>query len=772
MQFLKNLALPDIFARPVVLKVAGKEKVSTRHGFVCTMLFLAFIMFMMYYTSREMFQRKDPKVNTYDTFEEDPASMILSPDVFPFAFGLAAPTQLGAYYYIDKTVYHLEVNQSTFKYVKLDDGSVTERIEFVPLDIEPCSPEYFGELEHSFATISLNMLYCIKRKQTYLDQILLQGTEDSLLYKGLYAAIKPCKNSSSSSVVCAPQEHITEMLSGGWATLIYPDLAVNSENFDNPGLRFRKSYYTMVTPNTYKSTFVKLGHLEVLTDAGRLFQDIRIQNYLKVNSVEDFLDLTGRSDGYVYTLVMELDQLQTHYTRSYIKFQDILVQIQGIATTTILCVIILISPYSHIKMNESFINNIFDVKIPKRTEKGLKSKGFKKTQTKITKSNTNQKYYPAPLKNQKSPDSSNMEMQMKSYEDKDQQQGILFEEPRSAPLSGDARHELLFSIEDESNTITTPKNLINRKQMVSNMNILAGNNQHKREVKGPKLKIKYADQSDQPALPFGIQSPQNFKIQKALSGFDTKNLAIITKVDEIELTVKKTAQCTEKEERDEETGIRIEVGESPLFNVVTPKSSIQHHTVITKDRNSEIEQREQANKESIPIHTIHGIRESNVDHNALKEEEEEEEEEKYEVTKINITFWEYVRSFFRKSNSLDEKLAILRQGIHSIEERLDVLNIMKKFREIDKLKALLLEDDQLLLFNGIPKAEIWSRNNSDLTIREPSMKLLKDPKFLEMNIDLDKMMISYKNINDKEEKSKVDRQLLRVYDHILKIRSK
>ena len=38
-------------------------------------------------------------------------------------------------------------------------------------------------------------------------------------------------------------------------------------------------------------------------------------------------------------------------------------------------------------------------------------------------------------------------------------------------------------------------------------------------------------------------------------------------------------------------------------------------------------------------------------------------------------------------------MTVLNKRMKNIEEKLDIFNIMKKFREIDKLKALLLEDD-------------------------------------------------------------------------------
>lgn len=44
---------------------------------------------------------------------------------------------------------------------------------------------------------------------------------------------------------------------------------------------------------------------------------------------------------------------------------------------------------------------------------------------------------------------------------------------------------------------------------------------------------------------------------------------------------------------------------------------------------------------------------------------------------------------------------MLQDGTSKIEEALDVRNILKKLYEIDKLKSILLDNDQLVLFNNL-----------------------------------------------------------------------
>jgi len=55
--------------------------------------------------------------------------------------------------------------------------------------------------------------------------------------------------------------------------------------------------------------------------------------------------------------------------------------------------------------------------------------------------------------------------------------------------------------------------------------------------------------------------------------------------------------------------------------------------------------------------------------------------------------FEYVRSFFSFDPVLKKKMELLYEGEKKIREKLDVFTVMRKMREVEKLKAILLNDD-------------------------------------------------------------------------------
>lgn len=88
-----------------------------------------------------------------------------------------------------------------------------------------------------------------------------------------------------------------------------------------------------------------------------------------------------------------------------------------------------------------------------------------------------------------------------------------------------------------------------------------------------------------------------------------------------------------------------------------------------------------------------------------------------------------------------DKLCLEVEKVYS--ESLDIKMILKKIQEIDKLKAILLSDNQIYRFNRIVKPVLYLKEKSDLVKQKyrPNFELsqsgmtleLKDEKKMERN---------------------------------------
>lgn len=136
--------------------------------------------------------------------------------------------------------------------------------------------------------------------------------------------------------------------------------------------------------------------------------------------------------------------------------------------------------------------------------------------------------------------------------------------------------------------------------------------------------------------------------------------------------------------------------------------------------------------------------------------------------RINITFWEYLRSYFWRNASIKEKFQLLNEGIRRIEERLDIFNVFKKFREVDKMKLLLLEHEQLVLFDSLPKPELAINPDQPVDPKaSKSISHLRETRFISERRRNDLVMLSYENTKNKHDKTLIDERLLQIYDDII-----
>lgn len=104
---------------------------------------------------------------------------------------------------------------------------------------------------------------------------------------------------------------------------------------------------------------------------------------------------------------------------------------------------------------------------------------------------------------------------------------------------------------------------------------------------------------------------------------------------------------------------------------------------------------------------------------------------------------------------LFKKLKILLYAQEKVEEELDIMKILEKIQEIDKLKSILLGPVQVLLFNFLKKPEIltsdMSNNKVEISQSIETSKEIVDDK-VKYNEDFMSLFFYFNKGNDKNEK--------------------
>ena len=135
---------------------------------------------------------------------------------------------------------------------------------------------------------------------------------------------------------------------------------------------------------------------------------------------------------------------------------------------------------------------------------------------------------------------------------------------------------------------------------------------------------------------------------------------------------------------------------------------------------------------------------------------------------VKISFWEDFWSLCKRRSKLKSKIKQRNVAVQNFLEKMDLVYVIKKFLEVEKLKILLLNQDQYHLFDFFPKPFVTKSGHIllDYTSKVKKMKTLEElsESSIISNIDKVSKAISikkaYQNIIAKEKQDTIDRKLL------------
>ena len=815
----------DLFGIPVTFTFAQQEKSRSVFGGFCTILFSIFAIWSIIHSSQDLLYKQEPTILQTDIFREIPKDILLSPNTFPFGFGLEGNADDNFNQFIDETIYSVQVTLWTMIRSTNENGTAQTDWSTTPLEVERCTLDHFGKFQSLYTTFPVSDLYCLKQKQqSGLDEVLIRGTTEGDLFQYLNIAIAQCNNLTSNNT-CASPEAIESRLDSSWFSLFYADLAINGKSYAKPDVRFRKSYYTLISTIMSKKGTLKLGHVEMTTDSGWLLKSERTEEYVKLTGTEEFFDLKPDPDGFLYQTIIVADRLESNYDRSYIKLQESLAQAQGLITTVMIALILCLAPYSRLKFYEALMNEIFHFNLEKdREDYKEPAKSF---QREIHDINSN----------------SNSEICLhKDVEDfKDSSMNVSGDK-RKRSFAKIAREVNGYSLSKADNKLLKTSLFLPSKQLsmpryrshILLFSILFSQQLAPLEMKKESLPEAEAEVNFKSSSPLFMAVPSS-KLALSLQKCGSQdNRPSIYSPDDSPLISPTNLLLREKNTKmisfgsqpsvNIDEAIKIEMktlndpnndgdNDNAFFSSVTqghPKEqTVKSKTIVDENKDEEDKQEglvkgkegeggteafesyiqdsldPQAMKESFGDQVFKlthaklsgkkasGFRRNNDKFNRLRRQFTYTTNSSF---KLDISMWDLICSVFNKNGPAAQRMKVLRAGISNIEDRLDIFNLLKKLREIDKLKALLLEEDHRTLFNGLPKPEINLSDckDNDITaekVQRSQYEFLKGSKFVEEKPDTSLVLNLYRGMIDKDKKSKVDQKLIEIYDKMFNLQT-
>ena len=651
MQVLERL---DIFGKPVLLNFGKSSKSKSRVGAIFTLGFLGFVIWVVYYFGKEIIQKKNPSVTTSQSYKENPGEIQFGTnDTFVFNFGIQNKQTVKPF--MNASIFTFQASLYYQKTTPQDDGSSLVESENIPLDLEPCTNSYFGELGEAFSYYELSCMYCLSKEQPNLQKYLsIPGKPESPTFQALQIMGFLC-DSSTSTVPCGSDQEVKDAL--GFFQLQYSNVAVNPMNYDKPVTRFRDSYFAPAASDSTKEVDLWISPLEVATDDGRLTNSYSTESYVQPSKVAEYLSQRSDGDPFFY-FFLEVNGITTEYTRSYIKVQDIAARVNGIISFALILLIILVTPYVRLKFYEELIHDLFDVKI--LNEKMIKKRSKIKQPSLILQSEK-------PVAKQRT---NTAPMSTKN--------GFLTggEEDSSPKKQEPVRFQILEEKKEEdtiafSENLLSPREQSETKVQQQQQNLLKIQEEDWKKSEDAKKQgfIFSVEEQNLPTLE--QESPGGKNVLKK-SAFGSPTL-IETKPDRTKPTLK-ILMDNNNDTQDAFEDILLEMAKNQQAEeesennkpIIMPSSTERAGFVEEEGDQTKRDQPDRPDKP--PPEVRLQIRKSPSLY--LKSSDQ-----------IDLTFWEYLRSFVSPNEVIKEKMDILNQGIRRINERLDIFNLLKKLRE-------------------------------------------------------------------------------------------
>ena len=185
--------------------------------------------------------------------------------------------------------------------------------------------------------------------------------------------IQMCKNSSYNNNSCYPQDIIEKYVTSLDGYLIYfVDNTVNFHDYNNPFKKYLSDISSRLSDSSFTSNNINLYPMNVRTNKGLLFDNIKETISYKFAQNEKITYNTDDS-GMLGSIVFWMPNRVEIYSRSYLKLQDLAASIGGIAKFVLCIAKILNFLYNDYTEIKDFNNEMFSLKRKENDKTAKKS---------------------------------------------------------------------------------------------------------------------------------------------------------------------------------------------------------------------------------------------------------------------------------------------------------------------------------------------------------------------------------------------------------------
>ena len=363
---LSSLQKFDIFGFTPNIQFNGGPKSYSRFGLIYTLITGAFVIWAIVFTSKDFVHRTNPSLTTTIMYGATVAENLALPhDLFQLGFGIYENRVLGNYF-IDPTIYTVKASMATYNY--FPDDTCTLTLE--PLDIEPCKKSNFDGQVTYYAS-----QWCFSKTQTNFDYLYTRTEEDRYIQIDFYFC-----NNATSTVTCASSAEMKEWITHSDVEATFRQSTTIASNYENPIKHFYTDQWQGLLLDKTKSVRLTLDLVEFTSDDGWLFQSEKTETIINFNALAGDT-IERREEDLFSTFIIANSGNKILYHRTYMKIQDVLAQVSGLAGAAALILGLFAQPFAELKMYEKAVKDIYKVRIKtkKNSSSGLRKPSSRKT---------------------------------------------------------------------------------------------------------------------------------------------------------------------------------------------------------------------------------------------------------------------------------------------------------------------------------------------------------------------------------------------------------
>jgi hypothetical protein len=340
--FPRLIRKADYFGVEPKFNIDKKDKYNTPLGGIITIVIFLIILAGFGLFANELTARQNPTVISSTLYQMNPDEYVLD-NSFAFFIGIQNKR---AQYYLDPTIVKLTIEYITYtREFEGDTIKWVRRGRF--LRMEPCElVTHFSNFTDLFSNLPLPTLYCVNPEDG--KNMSLAGAWGEQKLNMIKMEVRPCKNSTESETetVCKPQKEIEETLSGGYFVINHVDTLFEPKNYTHPSKHFRRNYFTSMSNKYFKEVSINFHNVEYNTDHGILTEEIKTDKYLQLDELREYYDFRSDSTEVMLTCLLRMSNMKYQFNRKYLKIQDVVAQVGGLANAMFLIVNLMYSNFS------------------------------------------------------------------------------------------------------------------------------------------------------------------------------------------------------------------------------------------------------------------------------------------------------------------------------------------------------------------------------------------------------------------------------------------